>query len=250
MSALLTAQDLKVLSAPFPKERVGAKIGSLSKDRSRGMLVLYLQHTDVYSRLEEVDPSWSAEVTDERIVSDTCVVRVRMTVKGVSRENAGEGGDTKSAISDAVKRAAMLFGVGRYLYDSETVWVEYNESKDKFRQWTFDDFERALKPGQQKTPAQSSADEKKPAAKGPSPSATPAKTIKPKGTEPKAALLPREEANRKIMNLYAPYLKRYPETRFVDLLTARYDVGETRLMTLEQIQNLISYMTERLQDVP
>ena len=71
-------------------------------------------------------------INEERL-GDSVYVRIRMTLKGVSRENVGEGGDPKAAYSDALKRAAMLFGVGRYLYDSPTVWADYNESRDRFR---------------------------------------------------------------------------------------------------------------------
>src|SRR5690606_28562663 len=109
------------------KDRLGIKVQSFNKDRTRAMLVLYLQHTDVQDRLEQVDPSWTSEILHEEKSGDTVYVRTRVTVKGVYRENVGEGGDPKAAYSDALKRAAMLFGVGRYLYDSPTVWTEYNE---------------------------------------------------------------------------------------------------------------------------
>lgn len=153
----LSAGDLKDLSRPFPKDRVGVKVGSLTKDKSKAMLVLYLQHTDVYTRLEETDPSWSCQVINEFSQGEIYVARMRMTLKGVSRENAGEGNDPKSAYSDALKRCAMLFGVGRYLYDSETVWVPYNEQSDRFKSFSFDDYNRALRPGQAPTPSAESA---------------------------------------------------------------------------------------------
>ena len=48
------------------------------------------------------------------------------------------------------------------------------------------------------------------------------------------------------MNLYRPYLTKYPDTRFVELLHNRYNVGETRLMTIEQIEDLVSFMEQQL----
>jgi hypothetical protein len=40
----------------------------------------------------------------------------RLTVCGVTREDVGEGADPKAAYSDAIKRAAVPFGIGRFLY--------------------------------------------------------------------------------------------------------------------------------------
>ena len=50
---------------------------------------------------------------------------------------AGGAGDTdieaeKGALSDAFKRAAVLFGIGRYLYDLPNEWIEIDEYK-KFK---------------------------------------------------------------------------------------------------------------------
>ena len=145
LTGLLTGDDLKVLKARFSNDRLGVKVQSFNRERTRAMLVLYLQHTDVQDRLEEVDPSWSCEIMSEEHLSDTVYVRSRLGIKGVYRENVGEGADPKAAYSDALKRCAMLFGVGRYLYEALTVWVDYNDSRDRFRQWTADDYEAAAK---------------------------------------------------------------------------------------------------------
>ncbi|MFL5812556.1 MAG: Rad52/Rad22 family DNA repair protein [Bdellovibrionia bacterium] len=256
-SSILNQEDLKILKAPFPKESLGVKVQSTSKDRTRALLVLYLQHTDVQDRLEMVDPAWTTEVINEERVGDTVYVRIRMTVKGVSRENVGEGNDPKAAYSDALKRAAMLFGIGRYLYDSPTVWADYNESRDKFRQWSIQDYEKFVK-GSYVTPspapvaAQPPAEPRetsRPEPRSESPGLTtkaPASSKEEKGSKGKSSARSREQLNRVLMNLYRPYLTKFPETRFVELLQNRYNVGETRLMTLEQIEDLVSYMEQQL----
>jgi hypothetical protein len=141
---MLTIEDIKALSVPFDEKTIGIKVQSVNKMKTKAMLVAYVQHTDAYSRLESVDPTWSCKAVDIRFGADYCVVRMQMTVKGVTRENAGEGGDEKSAYSDALKRCAMLFGVGRYLYDSETVWVDYNEDRDRYRVFTYAEYKKAM----------------------------------------------------------------------------------------------------------
>lgn len=240
-SSTLTAADLKTLRAPFPADRLGVKIQSLSREKTRALLVLYLQHTDVQDRLEEVDPAWSWEIIGEERIGDTVYVRSRMTLKGVSRENVGEGGDPKSACSDSLKRCAMLFGIGRYLYDSETVWANYDESKDRYRQWSVDDYNQAAK----RTSRAGAVTQESEALPGLKTSVEPAVSSTQKSGK-KAASRPREELNRQLMALYRPYLTRFPDTQFSALLNSRYQVGETRLMTVEQIEDLVKFMQHRM----
>jgi hypothetical protein len=246
--ATLTFQDLKVLKSPFPKERLGVKVQSFNKERTRAMLVLYLQHTDVQDRLEEVDPTWTIEALREEAVGDTVYLSMRMTLKGVSRENVGEGGDPKAAYSDAIKRCAMLFGIGRYLYDLGMVWADYNEQRDRFKNWTIEDYEQAARgrstvpgptaftPTENPSPAPENSAAEKPGIPGLKTSAS--------GGKPQRS---REQLNRLLMNLYRPYLSKFPDTRFVELLQGRYGVGETRLMSLEQIGDLIQYMEKQME---
>ena len=164
----LSVEDLKILKSPFTQERLGVKVQSYNRERTRVMLVLYLQHTDVQDRLEEVDPAWSCETLHEERAGDAVYVRTRLTIKGVARENVGEGGDPKSAYSDALKRCAMLFGVGRYLYDSETVWADYDDARDRFKQWTVADYDGALKGLRRNPPAPAAAAATAPAGRAPS----------------------------------------------------------------------------------
>jgi hypothetical protein len=207
--------------------------------------VLYLQHTDVQDRLDEVDPGWMTEVLKEDKVGDTTYVRLRLTLKGVSRENVGEGGDPKGAYSDALKRCAMLFGVGRYLYDSPTVWVDYNESRDRYRQWSVEDYERAI-PGERIQTESASTPPPPSVPLSAQPRAKPAPKMTPSTGETKKTARPREQLNRILMNLYRPYLIRFPDAKFVEILNSRYGVGETRLMTVEQMEDLVQYMEEQL----
>jgi hypothetical protein len=49
----------------------------------------------------------------------------KMDVGGPS-DQKDEGDRRKAAFSDALKRAAVKFGVGRYLYDLPPVWCDYD----------------------------------------------------------------------------------------------------------------------------
>lgn len=183
----LIKTDLDLLKKPFDEKTICVKVQSRSKDKTKAGLVLYLQHTDVYDRIEAVDPAWSCEITGEQhfpaadASDDWFVIRAKVTIKGVARENAGEGRDKKSATSDAIKRAAMLFGVGRYLYDTETVWVPYDEKHDYYKTYTISEYLAALRPGQVRPPISGSAPTPPPAAGAPQTGSAPAPGPRPNG---------------------------------------------------------------------
>ncbi len=195
----ITKDDLKILEAPFDAATLGVKVQSTSKDKTKAMLVCYIQHTDTYARIEKVDPAWSSQILSCRNIGTDAqpwfATQMRVTIKGVSRENEGEGETPKNAASDALKRTAMLFGVGRYLYDSETVWVPYNEQNDRYRAFTYEDYKKGLRSGQA-GPALASA-----------PNAAASKTITPPGGSAAASGQPAAPISMSRMELGSAIVK-------------------------------------------
>lgn len=134
------------LSEPFPPEEVQWRIEALSKDRKRALVVPYVDARTVLDRLDRVvgPEGWHDEyqvladaertLKDERGERQERLVEVkcRLTVLGVTKEDVGEGDSLKAAFSDALKRAAVKFGVGRYLYRLEKQWVDYDAEKGRF----------------------------------------------------------------------------------------------------------------------
>ncbi|MEL0098547.1 MAG: Rad52/Rad22 family DNA repair protein [Opitutae bacterium] len=120
--------DLAALAAPFPFDSIHWRVGSTTKDGKRGMALAYLDARDVMDRLDKVcGSSWSDSYTElsGRIV---CAI----TIDGVTRCDGA--GDTaveaeKGGLSDAFKRSAVKWGVGRYLYRIPTEWVALNEKR-------------------------------------------------------------------------------------------------------------------------
>lgn len=113
----LTQDDLKVLTAPFPAD---------AHEFLNGLA--YLTESAITTRLEQVDPAWQFFITNLIQRGNTVTVTARLEVKGVIREGTGmaqiqtsKDGNRevneaeKSATTDALKRAARLYGVGRYL---------------------------------------------------------------------------------------------------------------------------------------
>jgi hypothetical protein len=48
------------------------------------------------------------------------------------------------------------------------------------------------------------------------------------------------------MALHRPFMNRFPDTRFPDLLNQRYGVDETRLLATDQLEDLLSFLEEKL----
>ena len=113
---MLDKQDLETLARPFAVQ-----------DHEFLNGLIYLREDDVTERLDEVDPNWIFEIISVSRGDSQVTVHARLTVKDITRDGVGmhviatsksgnEVGEAeKSAATDALKRAARLFGVGRYL---------------------------------------------------------------------------------------------------------------------------------------
>jgi hypothetical protein len=71
--------------------------------------------------LDRTAPNWAHSVKDFRSIGDFVVVTVAITIDGVTREGIGTGSarsetGIKKAEHDALKRAAVKFGIARDLY--------------------------------------------------------------------------------------------------------------------------------------
>ncbi|MDM7324097.1 MAG: Rad52/Rad22 family DNA repair protein [Thermus sp.] len=131
------AKVFSLLRAPFPEEVIDVKVQSVSKDGRKGQVVAFVDARAVMNRLDEVVglEGWhdTYEVLADRIVQGRngeerlVEVKCRLTILGITKEDVGEGDTLKAAFSDALKRAAVKFGVGRHLYEMEKVWVDLDE---------------------------------------------------------------------------------------------------------------------------
>ncbi len=125
----MTPEQAALLRAPFPP----AAVGKLPR-RSQGQTVWldYVGHAAVTDRLLKADPEWTWEpfaITDDGrplIITrgDTLSMWIRLTVCGVTRIGVGTVQATafdaeKQLIGDAIRNAAMRFGVALDLWSKE-----------------------------------------------------------------------------------------------------------------------------------
>lgn len=89
----------------------------------------YVEWHTVADILDENAPNWNHAVKDIRQIGDIFTVTVAITIDGVTREGIGTGtADSelgiKKAEHDALKRAAVKFGIARELYKKESDTIE------------------------------------------------------------------------------------------------------------------------------
>lgn len=136
--------DLAKLKEPFPADRISWRVGSTTKDKSKGMALAYIDARDVQDRLDEVCgvDGWQCRYVPMHDKKTVCEIGIKVgwavgnTLMPTTMQKVFEwvwksdgAGDTdveaeKGSLSDAFKRAAVRWGIGRYLYDVESPWVE------------------------------------------------------------------------------------------------------------------------------
>lgn len=95
-------------------------------------MVEYVEWHTVADILDEHAPNWAHTVKDIRAIGDIITVTVAITIDGITREGIGTGRTAsetgiKKAEHDALKRAAVKFGIARELYKREFDIVEHDE---------------------------------------------------------------------------------------------------------------------------
>ena len=113
----MTTVKAAALRKPFP----ASAIGKLPK---AGITLDYVGHAATTDRLLSVDPNWTWEpmAVDERglpVLDSKGNLWIRLTVCGVTRLGVGDGKGAKEVIGDAIRNAAMRFGVALDLWSKE-----------------------------------------------------------------------------------------------------------------------------------
>jgi hypothetical protein len=146
------AKVLERASEHFDPEEIEFSVKATSRDRKRALMVAHLTARSVMDRLDDMVregllESWTStfEVVErsaakvqtregEKEESRYAVVaRIHLELPGgkvLVKEDVGEGDTLKGAFSDALKRAAVHLGIGRYLYRLGEMWVDLPEGRD------------------------------------------------------------------------------------------------------------------------
>lgn len=126
------AQLLIELSKPFPPDYLSWKPSRTTQDGTKTLALAYADLRAYQERLDAVcGLDWGCKYLpwpDGKIICE-------LTIHGVTRSSTGEADpqDIKNNLAGPVaeamafKRACAMFGLGRYLYDLPSQWVEFDK---------------------------------------------------------------------------------------------------------------------------
>lgn len=127
------------LEAPFDPSQVHWRVGSTNARRNngnatKGIPLAYVDARDCMERLDDAVgfENWQTRYT----LSDggLLICEVGLRIDGEWMWRANGAGDTqveaeKGKCSDAFKRACVMWGVARYLYDLPNAWIDLDNGR-------------------------------------------------------------------------------------------------------------------------
>ena len=123
---------IKSLREPFDPQEVSFRVGATTKD-GKGLALAYIDARNVMDRLDDVvgPENWQAE----HVCADnktTCRIGIKLNNEWIWKSDGA--GDTnveaeKGAISDSFKRSAVHWGIGRYLYNLDSGFVNLKNGR-------------------------------------------------------------------------------------------------------------------------
>lgn len=114
---------MRQLMEPFDSNKIHWRVGATNKEKTKGIALAYINARDAMKRLDTVmGLDWQC-----RYPFEGCC-EIGLFINGEWRWRSNGAGETdiegeKGRYSDAFKRAAVMWGIGRYLYYLENLWV-------------------------------------------------------------------------------------------------------------------------------
>lgn len=139
--------DFDALAAHFPKDAVSWRAQTLTKDGKKALALAYIDARDVMERLDKVagPENWQSSYTETPAGRVICTLSIRIGDEWISKSDGSGSTDIeaeKGGISGALKRAAVSWGIGRYLYEMPNVWAPcetyIKHGKPQWSKWVGD----------------------------------------------------------------------------------------------------------------
>ena len=155
------------LRSEFPRNAISWRAQSMKQDGTAAMALAYIDARDVMNRLDDVlgPEGWQCRYPHAN-GKTVCEIGIRVGEEWIWKADGAGDSDIeaeKGALSDAFKRAAVRWGIGRYLYDLDSPWVDCESyergGKRHWKRWTQDPWSKvknsssAPQQGRNATPA-------------------------------------------------------------------------------------------------
>lgn len=127
------SEIMDALKKPFSEKDLQWRIqrSGITNGSPWAVAIAYIDSRAVQNRLDDVmTPAYWSDSYETIPNGFICTLSLKMEDGWVSKSDGGEMTDIeglKGGLSDAFKRAAVKWGIGRYLYDIPEEWVEFVE---------------------------------------------------------------------------------------------------------------------------
>jgi hypothetical protein len=128
------------LLEPFRMEFIDLKPGAVARENDSALALFYADPRAYMERLDEVvgPDNWSARYTIQSSQHASGMI-CALTILGITKMDVADfdPGDTPNVVTSAAaqcfKRAAVNFGLGRYLYSLPQIWADFDKTRKRFK---------------------------------------------------------------------------------------------------------------------
>lgn len=127
------------LKAPFPEEQIEWRVArsGIKNGKAWAQVLAYVTNRAIMDRLDEVFTisGWANEFKDAPGGGILCGIQANLDDTVVTKWDGADKTnieETKGGLSGAMKRAAVQWGIGRYLYDLDASFVQIQATGANF----------------------------------------------------------------------------------------------------------------------
>lgn len=171
----MTEQQAKLLEAPFEANEIDWRVIITKRDKTQGQVAAYVDSRAIQRRLDSVlgRNNWQNKFNpvpgdSKATTSYVCEISIYYADRKewITKSDGAGGTDiepVKGGLSNAFKRAASMWGIGRYLYELNDIWVTLKDGKyiaDTEKPRLNDQYEKFIgkkKSGNQQSPSSTQA---------------------------------------------------------------------------------------------
>jgi hypothetical protein len=130
---------LKKLQMPFDPQDIEWRVARAmqTKNGNKAVVLAYVTNRAIMNRFDEVfgPLGWKNEFKEWKGSSQLCGISIKHEGEWITKWDGADNSNiegTKGGLSDSMKRAAVQWGVGRYLYNLEENWVDVKDKGQNY----------------------------------------------------------------------------------------------------------------------
>ena len=134
--------DLQRLQDKFPASQVTWRVARESSKGDKVQVLAYLENRDIMYRLDSVcgQENWRNEYKEFNVGDHKgviCGISININGEWITKWDGAESTNVegfKGGLSDSMKRAAVQWGIGRYLYYLDSMYATLLEKGEHFHE--------------------------------------------------------------------------------------------------------------------